>query len=67
MATRTVKWFSDDTGFGFITPDGAGKDLFVHHSNIAGSGFESLPEGAKVSYETEQGSRGPAATRVQVI
>jgi CspA family cold shock protein len=67
MATGTVKLFSDDKGFGFITPDHAGKDLFVYHSNIAGSGFKSLAEGAKVSYDTEQGPKGPAATRVQLI
>jgi cold shock protein len=67
MATGTVKWFSDDKGYGFITPDQAGKDLFVHHSAIAGSGFRSLAEGAKVSYETEQGPKGPAATNVQLV
>src|SRR5215831_4279552 len=50
MATGTVKWFSDEKGYGFITPDEAGKDLFVHHSAIAGGGFGSLTEGAKVSY-----------------
>src|SRR3954464_4707619 len=66
MATGTVKWFSDDKGFGFITPDDQGKDLFVHHTGIAGSGFKSLPEGAKVSYEPETGPKGPAATNVQV-
>jgi CspA family cold shock protein len=67
MTTGTVKWFSDDKGFGFITPDDQGKDLFVHHSSIAGSGFKSLDEGAKVSYEVEQGPKGPAATNVQTI
>ena len=57
MATGTVKWFSDEKGFGFITPDDQGKDLFVHHSNIQGSGFKTLAEGAKVSYDAEQGPR----------
>jgi len=60
-------WFSDEKGSGFITPDDAGNDFFVHHSNIAGSGFKSLAEGAKVSYDTEQGPKGPAATRIQLI
>jgi cold shock protein len=67
MATGTVKWFSDEKGYGFITPDEAGKDLFVHHSAIEGSGFKSLAEGAKVSYETQQGPKGPAATSVQLV
>ena len=67
MATGTVKWFSDDKGYGFITPDEAGKDLFVHHSAIEGSGFRSLTEGAKVEYETEQGPKGPAATNVRLV
>jgi CspA family cold shock protein len=67
MATGTVKWFSDDKGYGFITPDEAGEDLFVHHSAIAGSGFKSLAEGAKVSYDTEQRQKGPAAANVQLI
>ena len=67
MATGTVKWFSDDKGYGFITPDEAGKDLFVHHSAIAGNGFRSLTEGAKVSYDTEQSARGPAAYNVRVL
>jgi CspA family cold shock protein len=64
MATGTVKWFSDDKGFGFITPDEPGKDLFVHHSGIAGEGFKSLTEGAKVSYEAESGPKGPNAKNV---
>jgi CspA family cold shock protein len=59
VATGTVKWFSDEKGFGFITPDDQGKDLFVHHSGIAGDGFKSLPEGAKVEYEAQQGPKGP--------
>jgi cold shock protein len=67
MATGTVKWFNDDKGYGFITPDDGGKDLFVHHSAIQASGFKSLPEGAKVSYESEQGPKGPAATNVQTL
>jgi CspA family cold shock protein len=67
MATGTVKWFSDDKGFGFITPDETGKDLFVHHSDVVGEGFRSLTEGAKVSYEAQPGDKGPKATSVQQL
>ena len=67
MATGTVKWFNDDKGFGFITPDDQTKDLFVHHSAIAGAGFKSLAEGAKVSYDPEQGPKGPSAAHVQTL
>jgi cold shock protein len=67
MATGTVKWFSDEKGFGFITPDDQGKDLFVHHSKIVGSGFKTLAEGAKVSYDAEEGPKGPAAANVQAV
>ena len=67
MPTGTVKWFSDEKGFGFITPDEPGKDLFVHHTAIQSSGFRTLTEGAKVSYEAEQGPKGPSATNVQPI
>ena len=67
MATGTVKWFSDEKGFGFITTDDSGKDLFVHHSSIQGSGYKSLAEGAKVSYDAEQGPKGPAAGNVVAL
>ena len=59
MATGTVKWFSDEKGYGFITPDDSGKDLFVHHTAIQGEGYRSLAEGAKVSYEAAGGPEGP--------
>jgi len=67
MPTGTVKWFSNDKGYGFITPDDDGQDLFVHHTAIAGSGYKSLEEGAKVEYEEAQGAKGPNAANVRTI
>ena len=67
MGTGTVKWFSDEKGFGFITPDGGGRDLFVHFSGINGDGYRWLSEGAKVSFEEENGDKGPKAINVQKI
>jgi cold shock protein len=67
MPTGTVKWFSDEKGFGFITPDDGAKDLFVHHTGINGEGFRTLREGARVSYEAEDGDKGPKAVNVNVL
>ena len=67
MATGTVKWFNDAKGYGFIAPDEGTKDLFVHFSNIAGEGFKSLSEGARVEYEAREGTKGPEATNVVEI
>jgi cold shock protein len=64
MPTGTVKWFSDEKGFGFITPDDGGRDLFVHHSNITADGYRSLAEGSKVAYEEEVAAKGPKAVNV---
>jgi CspA family cold shock protein len=65
MARGTVKWFSDQKGYGFITPDEGGEDLFVHYSNIEGEGFRALQEGQAVEYEAGQGRKGPEATKVR--
>ena len=67
MADGTVKWFNDQKGYGFITPDEGSKDLFVHHSNIAGDGYKSLAEGQKVEYTQSQGQKGPQATGVRPL
>lgn len=64
MARGTVKWFSDRKGFGFITPEDEGDDLFVHHSNIDMEGFRTLREGQTVEYEASEGKKGPEATKV---
>jgi CspA family cold shock protein len=64
MATGTVKWFNESKGFGFIAQDSGGDDVFVHFSAIQGGGFKTLAEGQKVSYDVEQGPKGPAAANV---
>ena len=65
MATGTVKWFDESKGFGFITPSDGSKDVFVHFSAISGGGFKSLTEGQQVTYEVEQGPKGPQAKDVR--
>ncbi|NUQ00708.1 MAG: cold-shock protein [Armatimonadetes bacterium] len=67
MTTGTVKWFSDEKGYGFIQQDNGGPDVFVHHSAIDGRGFKSLQEGQKVELEYEPGGKGPRATMVRRI
>ena len=65
MATGTVKWFNDAKGYGFITPDDGGKDLFAHHSAIQSNGFRSLKDGQKVEFELATGPKGPQATNIK--
>jgi len=67
MATGTVKWFNDAKGFGFITPDDGGKDLFAHFSEIKANGFRSLQEGQKVEFVVKQGPKGPQASEIKPI
>ena len=67
MSQGTVKWFNAEKGFGFITPDGGGADLFVHHTSIQGSGFKTLDENQRVSFDTGQGQKGPQAINVQKL
>jgi CspA family cold shock protein len=67
MATGTVKWFNSEKGYGFITPDDGGKDVYVHFSEIQAEGYKSLPDGHKVAYEPRQGDKGPQATNVTLV
>ncbi|MFN8186392.1 MAG: cold-shock protein [Gaiellales bacterium] len=67
MAVGTVKWFNDAKGYGFITPDDGGKDVFVHFSSIGGQGFKSLAEGQRVEFEVRDGAKGPEAASVNKL
>ncbi|MCW2718169.1 MAG: cold shock protein [Pseudonocardiales bacterium] len=67
MAQGTVKWFNGEKGYGFITPDDGGKDVFVHYSAITGGGFRSLEEGQRVYFELGQGQKGPQADNVEAL
>ena len=67
MPEGVVKWFSSEKGYGFITPDDGGKDLFVHFSSITGSGFRNLEEGQRVSFDVQDGQKGPQAAEVQAL
>jgi CspA family cold shock protein len=64
MAEGTVKWFNSEKGYGFLAPDGGGADVFVHYSSIQSSGYRTLDEGQRVSFDVEQGQKGPQATKV---
>jgi CspA family cold shock protein len=67
MTTGTVKWFNESKGFGFITPEEGGKDVFVHFSAIQADGFKVLTEGQTVTFNVEDGPKGPQATRVSAV
>ena len=67
MGKSTVKWFNDTKGYGFITREDGGKDVFVHHSAIQGGGFKSLAEDQSVTFDPEQGPKGPSAARVKTV
>jgi CspA family cold shock protein len=67
MAQGTVKWFNESKGFGFITPEGGGKDLFAHFSEIQAAGFKTLQEGQRVEFTVAQGAKGPQATQIRPI
>ena len=66
MATGTVKWFNDSKGFGFITPDGGGEDLFAHFSAIQSAGFKTLAEGQRVNFDVTNGPKGKQASNIQI-
>ena len=67
MAVGTVKWFNAEKGFGFITPDGGGEDVFAHFSAIASSGYRSLEENQRVEFEITQGAKGPQAANIRPV